>query len=129
MNTVQRTHLPDACMHHVRVHLYQSRRGHGSTAGWAPFASSLTASQTWLQTRYLPLCDSNIFPNVPWRGILHGSRDAELETRKGREPLKWYSQGKNKVSAQRTRRGKVGPTEVLCKVSPGEFHTVGRARA
>lgn len=62
-----------------------------------------------------------------WQGMLDGSGDAELETRKGREPWNGILKGKNNVSARRTRRV-VGLTEVLCKVSPGEFHTVSSGR-
>lgn len=98
-----------------------SHRGHSSTAGWGPFISSLTASQKWLQARY--------FQTSPGR-VCWMDREM-LNWKPGREGNPWNGilKGKNKVSARRTRRGKVGLTEVLCKVSPGEFHMVGSGRA
>ena len=125
----QRTHLPSACMHHVRVHFHQRHRGHSSTAGWGPLISSLTASQMWLQTaHYLPLCDSSIFPNLSWQGLLDGLGDTELKTREGNTWNGIFKE-KNEVSARRTRQGKVGPPEMLHNVSPVEFHTASRVRA
>lgn len=100
VNTAQRTHLPDACMHRVRVHSYESPRTQLNR--WmGPFHQFLNSIPE--------MAAGPLFPNLPWQGMLDGSGDAELETRKGREPLKWYSQGKKQsVSSENTAR-KGGP--------------------
>lgn len=100
VNTAQRTHLPDARMHRVHVHFCESPRTQLNR--WmGPFRQFLSSIPE--------MAAGPLFPNLPWQGMLDGSGDAELETRKGREPLKWYSQGeKQRVSSENTA-GKGGP--------------------